>query len=51
MTHDYLTDLNQEQRRAVKHGVEDGSALRTNRPAKKTGATTDVAASLIRMWR
>jgi DNA helicase-2/ATP-dependent DNA helicase PcrA len=24
---------------------------RTNRPAKKTGATTDVAASLIRMWR
>jgi superfamily I DNA and RNA helicase len=27
MTHDYLTDLNQEQRRAVKHGVKDGSAL------------------------
>ena len=27
MAHDYLTDLNQEQRRAVKHGVKDGSAL------------------------
>src|SRR5205809_6247181 len=27
MTRDYLTDLNQEQRRAVKHGVKDGSAL------------------------
>jgi DNA helicase-2/ATP-dependent DNA helicase PcrA len=27
MTHDYLADLNQEQRRAVKHGVKDGSAL------------------------
>jgi DNA helicase II / ATP-dependent DNA helicase PcrA len=27
MTHDYLTDLNQEQRRAVKHGVKDSSAL------------------------
>jgi DNA helicase II / ATP-dependent DNA helicase PcrA len=27
MTHDYLVDLNQEQRRAVKHGVKDGSAL------------------------
>jgi hypothetical protein len=27
MTHDYLTDLNQEQRRAVKHGVKDDSAL------------------------
>jgi DNA helicase II / ATP-dependent DNA helicase PcrA len=27
MTHDYLTDLNQEQRRAVKHGVKDGSGL------------------------
>jgi DNA helicase II / ATP-dependent DNA helicase PcrA len=24
---------------------------RANRPAKKTGATADVAASLIRMWR
>jgi ATP-dependent DNA helicase UvrD/PcrA len=24
---------------------------RANRPAKKTGATTDVAASLLRMWR
>ena len=22
-----------------------------NRPAKKTGSTTDVAASLLRMWR
>ena len=110
MTHDYLADLNQEQRRAVKHGVKDGSALdarpllviagagsgktktlahrvahlvvngidpyrillltfipdsivtlfdshswheriqASNRPAKK-GATTDVAASLRRMWR
>ncbi len=27
MTHDYLADLNQEQRRAVKHGVKDGSAI------------------------
>jgi DNA helicase-2/ATP-dependent DNA helicase PcrA len=27
MAPDYLTDLNQEQRRAVKHGVKDGSAL------------------------
>jgi DNA helicase-2/ATP-dependent DNA helicase PcrA len=27
VTHDYLTDLNQEQQRAVKHGVKDGSAL------------------------
>ena len=27
MAHDYLIDLNQEQRRAVKHGVKDGSAL------------------------
>src|ERR1700738_2813635 len=27
MTHDYMIDLNQEQRRAVKHGVKDGSAL------------------------
>jgi DNA helicase II / ATP-dependent DNA helicase PcrA len=27
MTHDYLADLNKEQRRAVKHGVNDGSAL------------------------
>src|SRR6266436_7973665 len=27
MTHDYLTDLNKEQRRAVKHGVKDSSAL------------------------
>src|ERR1700682_3733800 len=27
MTHDYLADLNQEQRRAVKHGVKHGSAL------------------------
>jgi DNA helicase II / ATP-dependent DNA helicase PcrA len=27
MTHDYLADLNQEQRRAVKHGVKDDSAL------------------------
>ena len=27
MTHDYMIDLNQEQRRAVKHGVKEGSAL------------------------
>jgi DNA helicase II / ATP-dependent DNA helicase PcrA len=27
MTHDYLTDLNKEQRRAVQHGVKNGSAL------------------------
>src|SRR5262245_6022390 len=27
MAYDYLADLNQEQRRAVKHGVNDGSAL------------------------
>jgi DNA helicase II / ATP-dependent DNA helicase PcrA len=27
MAHNYLTDLNQEQRCAVKHGVKDGSAL------------------------
>src|SRR5215471_19979189 len=27
MAHDYLADLNQEQRLAVKHGAKDGSAL------------------------
>jgi DNA helicase-2/ATP-dependent DNA helicase PcrA len=27
MPYDYLTDLNKEQRRAVKHGVKDGSAV------------------------
>jgi DNA helicase II / ATP-dependent DNA helicase PcrA len=27
MAHDYLADLNREQRRAVRHGVKDGSAL------------------------
>jgi DNA helicase II / ATP-dependent DNA helicase PcrA len=27
MAYDYLADLNQEQRRAAKHGAEDGSAL------------------------
>ena len=27
MPYDYLTDLNNEQQRAVKHGVKDGSAL------------------------
>ena len=27
MAYDYLSDLNGEQRRAVKHGVKDGSAL------------------------
>jgi hypothetical protein len=26
MTHDYLTDLDQEQRRAVKHGVVSWNA-------------------------
>jgi ATP-dependent DNA helicase UvrD/PcrA len=28
MKHDYLADLNEEQRRAVKHGVKDGSSVR-----------------------
>lgn len=28
MAHDYLADLNEEQRRAVKHGVKDGSSVR-----------------------
>jgi DNA helicase-2/ATP-dependent DNA helicase PcrA len=27
MAYDYLSDLNREQRRAVKHGVSDASAL------------------------
>ena len=27
MAYDYLSDLNGEQRRAVKHGVKDGSAI------------------------
>src|SRR3954471_11834808 len=27
MTHDYMIDVNQAQRRAVRHGVKDGSAL------------------------
>ena len=27
MTHDYLADLNEQQRHAVKHGIKDGSAL------------------------
>src|SRR5258708_12218301 len=27
MAYDYLADLNEEQRRAVRHGVKDGSAL------------------------
>ena len=27
MAHDYLADLNEEQRRAVRHGVKDGSAV------------------------
>jgi hypothetical protein len=30
MAYDYLNDLNREQRRAVKHGVSDGSALGGN---------------------
>jgi DNA helicase-2/ATP-dependent DNA helicase PcrA len=28
MSHEYLTDLNEEQRRAVKHGIDSGSATR-----------------------
>jgi DNA helicase-2/ATP-dependent DNA helicase PcrA len=28
MAHDYLANLNEEQRRAVKHGVKDGSSVR-----------------------
>ena len=28
MAHDYLAELNEEQRRAVKHGVKDGSSVR-----------------------
>jgi superfamily I DNA/RNA helicase len=27
MAHDYLADLNEEQRRAVRHGLKDGSAV------------------------
>ena len=27
MAYDYLSDLNREQRHAVKHGVKDGSAI------------------------
>jgi hypothetical protein len=30
MAYDYLTDLNPQQRRAVKHGVRDGSAIGTS---------------------
>jgi hypothetical protein len=30
MTHDYLTDLDQEQRRAVKHGVVSSECLFSN---------------------
>jgi hypothetical protein len=30
MAYDYLSDLNREQRRAVKHGVSDGYALGGN---------------------
>jgi superfamily I DNA/RNA helicase len=28
MIHEYLADLNQQQRHAVKHGVKDGSSVR-----------------------
>src|SRR2546430_17166459 len=28
MSHEYLTNLNEEQRRAVKHGIDSGSATR-----------------------
>ncbi len=40
MTPDYLTDLNKEQRRAVKHGVNDGSALHSRPLLVIAGAGT-----------
>src|SRR6266446_238891 len=40
MTPDYLTDLNKEQRHAVKHGVNDGSALHSRPLLVIAGAGT-----------
>ena len=40
MAYDYLSDLNREQRRAVKHGVSDGSALGGNPLLVIAGAGT-----------
>ena len=40
MTYNYLTDLNKEQRRAVKHGVKDGSALHSRPLLVIAGAGT-----------
>jgi hypothetical protein len=37
MTHDYLADLNEEQRRAVKHGVKDGSSVRARPLGQRHG--------------
>jgi DNA helicase II / ATP-dependent DNA helicase PcrA len=41
MAYDYLSDLNREQRRAVKHGVSDGSALGGKPLLVIAGAGTD----------
>ena len=49
MTHDYLTDLNQEQRRAVKHGVKDGSALDARPLLVIAGAGSRVTAGYLSM--
>jgi DNA helicase-2/ATP-dependent DNA helicase PcrA len=40
MAYDYLSGLNREQRRAVKHGVSDGSALGGNPLLVIAGAGT-----------
>jgi DNA helicase-2/ATP-dependent DNA helicase PcrA len=40
MAYDYLTDLNPQQRRAVKHGVRDGSAIGTSPLLVIAGAGT-----------
>jgi DNA helicase-2/ATP-dependent DNA helicase PcrA len=40
MTADYLTDLNKEQRRAVKHGDKDGAALHSRPLLVIAGAGT-----------
>ena len=40
MAYDYLADLNPEQRRAVKHGVRDGSAIGTRPLLVIAGAGT-----------
>ena len=40
MAYDYLADLNREQRRAVKHGVRDGSAIGTRPLLVIAGAGT-----------